>query len=190
MTAYLYRLHTPAGELALVGVTTRTIADRLRDHRNRSYWWPEIDPDLTEATAYETLDEAKDARDVALRTERPRFNVHHAARVTYVGGLSTEPPTPMTPAAPPSRLPRDTPAIRVGRRQSVKARVDALKPPPDRLPGGFIPGDRVTYVPDGRPAVVGHASELQDDFQVLFADGHTMDVMRDQLTMVTPVENR
>lgn len=72
---HLYRHFDAAGQLLYVGVSVHALV-RLCDHKKESEWFWRIA--RIDVTAYATRDDALRAERLAIRREKPRFNVQHA----------------------------------------------------------------------------------------------------------------
>jgi hypothetical protein len=194
--AYLYRLHTPVGELAYVGVTTRLVSDALRDHRNRSRWFDQVDPDLTVATGYASQELADDDRRKMINTERPLFNVHRPASVHYTDATDTELPPRPIPGAPaglyvPS-VSGATAAERFAKRADIADRANAWRPPAARQPGEFRRGDLVRW--QSQYETITGELLVANDPQYIIVDEHGSETDTpdgaSNLTLLTAVEDR
>lgn len=210
--AWLYRLHTPSGQLAYVGVTTRLVSDAVRDHRHRSRWWPSIDAGLTVAAGYASASEAEADQALMIAAERPLFNVHRAPAVRYVdqdgSPLASTPPrsggrtaAAAIPGAPggeftPQSVSGATAAERVARRGMIRDRAnDAVPRPAERQPGEYRVGDRVRWA---NPFMAGdtidgrmiRADVADHSYFVRFDKGGEQDVDPSELTMLERVEDR
>lgn len=73
MSAYVYRLFDKAGDLLYVGYTANSVATRLYGNRNLQKWGYQIASHTSEEFA--TPAEAHAAEGVAIRNEKPRYNI-------------------------------------------------------------------------------------------------------------------
>ena len=74
----LYRFHDDHGRILYVGVTSRQ-AERWTTHRRESQWWPQIAYVTCQRFSHEH--HALSAERVAIKAERPRYNVRSAVAV-------------------------------------------------------------------------------------------------------------
>lgn len=73
----LYRFYDDEGLLLYVGISTSAIA-RWAQHQGDKAWWPEVV--TTKVEHFATRAEARVAELVAIRTERPRYNIADGGR--------------------------------------------------------------------------------------------------------------
>lgn len=68
----VYRVYDRDGALLYVGATVN-VFKRMREHKRYARWWPLADE--ASVTTYEDRTMARHVEAVAIRDERPRFNV-------------------------------------------------------------------------------------------------------------------
>lgn len=73
----VYRPYDAAGTLLYVG-KSRNPAGRCKQHAKVKPWWPDVA--RVDVEWFDSGDEAEAAEIAAIRAERPRWNVQHAAR--------------------------------------------------------------------------------------------------------------
>lgn len=72
----LYRLYNAAGDLLYVGISL-TAAERMGGHRSVQRWWGQVAS--VQLEPHRTRDAAHAAEIEAIKTEHPRYNIHHQA---------------------------------------------------------------------------------------------------------------
>jgi predicted GIY-YIG superfamily endonuclease len=73
----LYRIWGAADALLYIGIS-KDFGRRWKEHAKAQPWWAERER-MTVDKWYPTWEEARDAEGVAIKAERPKYNVKHAA---------------------------------------------------------------------------------------------------------------
>lgn len=81
----LYRLFSAVDRLVYVGIG-EVPEVRWKQHSYTKSWWSEVDPTKTTVTWFNSRDEAAAAEVVAIKTEKPLYNVQH----NYDGELDAD----------------------------------------------------------------------------------------------------
>ena len=86
----LYRHFDAEGILLYIGIALSPV-QRLRKHRDESTWFDRIASITIER--FPTREEAKQAESVAIKSERPLFNIAHVQRLPdwFFDGLESSP---------------------------------------------------------------------------------------------------
>jgi predicted GIY-YIG superfamily endonuclease len=77
----LYRLYSEQGELLYVGISVR-VEQRMYEHSQSKWWWLEVEHQVL--TQCPTRREALELEELAIKGEKPKFNITHNQELSVV----------------------------------------------------------------------------------------------------------